>query len=127
MLNKGNRELWADRPSGAGRPQSHEHTELQGGQGRRGGELLIPGKVRQRTAGELLRSESKVVYPHMDSYSALTRQTVLLRAGPRMHLGDTALSELGPSQKDRRCVVALTGGTQSGLSTEPEGVRGPSG
>lgn len=79
VLRKGSQELWADRPSGAGRPQSHEHTELQGGQARRGSELLVPGKVRQRTAGELLKSESKMVHPHMGSYSALTRKEILPR------------------------------------------------
>lgn len=85
VLCKGSRELWADRPSGAGRPQSREHTELQGGQARRGGELLVPGKVRQRTAGELLKSKSKTVYPHMGSYSALTSKEIL----PRLCQGRT--------------------------------------
>lgn len=119
-MREGSREL------GAGRPQSHEHTELQGGQGGRGGERLVPGKVRQRTAGELLKSEAKAVYPHMGSYSALRRKEILPWAVPWTHLGAAMLSETGPSQ-DNHCAPALVGGAQCGQSTELEAAGGPSG
>lgn len=106
-MSKGSREVRADRPSGAGRSQNNEHSELQAGKGRGEAEPLSPGKVRED--GRRARKE------HVKDGLSVRGISLGLKKGRKLTQAtlwtnpeDIMPSEIGPSRKDKRCAISLT-------------------